>query len=58
MNEYNEWKRVRALLPKVDFHVSEEEGDFINVQPGTKVVTIPPIDTELWEQNHRDEEYN
>ena len=21
INEYNEWKRVRALLPKVDFHV-------------------------------------
>ena len=39
MNEYNEWKRVRALLPKVDFHVSEEEGDFINVQPGTKAVS-------------------
>ena len=58
MNEYNEWKRVRALLPKVDFHVSEEEGEFINVQPGTNVVTIPPIDTELWEQTHKDEEFN
>tara|TARA_B100000427_G_C15511116_1_gene596214 strand:- start:377 stop:769 length:393 start_codon:yes stop_codon:yes gene_type:complete len=58
INEYNEWKKVRALLPKVDFNVSEEEGEFINVQPGTNVVTIPPIDTELWEQTHKDEEFN
>ena len=29
INEYNEWKYFRALLTKVDFNVSEEEGDFI-----------------------------
>jgi|TARA_B100001063_G_C16625060_1_gene482734 hypothetical protein len=60
INEYNEWKRVRELLPRVDFHVSEEEaaGEFINAQPGTNVVTIPPIDTELWGQENKNEEFN
>ena len=60
INEYNEWKRVRELLTRVDFHVSEEEaaGEFINAQPGTNVVTIPPIDTELWGQENKNEEFN
>ena len=58
VNDYEEWKRVRSILPKIDFNVLEEEGHFINVQPGTNVETTPPIDTELWEQDHRDEEYN
>jgi hypothetical protein len=40
--------------------VSEEEaaGEIINAQPGTNVVTIPPIDTELWGQENKNEEFN
>lgn len=30
---YNEWKKQRSLLPKIDFNITEQEGFFIHVKP-------------------------
>jgi len=45
-HHYQEWKRVRSLLPKVDYNLSEEEGTFIEMDPGA------------WGNYHIQEEYN
>ena len=29
---YNEWKKQRSLLPKIDFNITEQEGFFINIK--------------------------
>ncbi len=53
-NHYSEWKRLRSLLPKLDFNVSEEEGIFLDTMSGNYSwvhTTTPTMDYKMWDES-------